>query len=88
MSKEPIDKFVSKRICDHMNQEHLDSLISYATFYGKLEDPKDVTMINITHEYMYLNVDGFELKIKFDHILKDSKDAHQTLVSMLKNIPS
>ena len=86
MKNEAITNSVSKRICDHMNQDHVDSLSAYATFYGGIKDPLEVKMLSLNQEYMNLDVDGVIVKIKFDHILKDSNDAHQTLVSMIKKI--
>ena len=37
---------------------------------------------------MKINVDGKIIELTFDHHLKDSDDAHKTLVEMLKSIPS
>ena len=84
MNNESITPEVSKRICNHMNKEHKDSIISYANNYAGIEKPLEAEMLDITREALYLKVDGQNVEIIFDHILKDSKDAHQTLVDMLK----
>ena len=86
MKHEAITSSVSERICNHMNQDHKDSILAYATFYGGIQSPLKARMQSINNEYMELLVDGEILRIKFDHILQDSSDAHQTLVSMLKQI--
>jgi putative heme iron utilization protein len=44
-------------------------------------------MLSIDNEAMYLDINDSNdnpLKIEFDHNLKDAKDAHHTLVSMLQ----
>tara|TARA_B100001250_G_C19786840_1_gene784586 strand:- start:513 stop:776 length:264 start_codon:yes stop_codon:yes gene_type:complete len=77
---------VSKRICDHMNTDHKDALVSYATYYGGFNKPNKVIMTTITSTAIHLLVDGIKAKIDFDHFVKDSSDAHKKLVSMLKSI--
>ncbi len=87
MRQDPITKEVSQRICNHMNKDHLESLKAYASFYGGIKNPINANLLEITAESMHLSVDGSYIIIKFDHPLKDSSDAHQTLVSMLEKIP-
>ncbi len=78
----------SERICRHMNHDHQDALIKFAFHYGGLKkEPKKVTMIDINPVLMKLEVDGLLVQISFNHKLKNSEDAHKTLVSMLKEIP-
>ncbi|WP_269622720.1 DUF2470 domain-containing protein [Prochlorococcus marinus] len=78
---------VSKRICKHMNSDHKGSLIKYASYYGGIKKPVNVIMIDIKPDMMILLVDNKSVKIPFDHYLKDSSDAHKTLVSMIKELP-
>ncbi len=77
----------SNRICNHMNEGHKDALIAYAKFYAGIEDPINIKLLEINQNYMSLSVDEKNIRIRFDHSLKDSSDAHKTLVSMLKEIP-
>ena len=84
MTNEPITDEVSKRICSHMNSDHQDAVILYARNYTNINDPKEAELISISPAYMQLRVDGNNVKIKFDHLLKDSSDAHRTLVAMMK----
>ena len=86
MKENSINSSVSERICKHMNKDHNDAVISYAKHYGQIDKIKTATMIRITPESMELEVDGKPLDIRFDHILKDSEDAHKTLVEMLKKL--
>ncbi len=84
MANEPISTEVSKRICLHMNRDHNSSILKYAVNYGGADNPKHVEMVELNQELMILNVDGKRISIYFDHILKDSSDAHKTLVNMAK----
>ena len=86
MTKEPITKAVSNRICDHMNRDHKDSIIKYVIHYAEIKEPKVVRMLEINSSYMTIEVDGDRVNIPFEHTLLDSKDAHRTLVQMLKDI--
>jgi len=87
MKNDLINDDVSKRICNHMNKDHKDSLIAYASFYGGIDQANSAELLQITEHFMILLVDTKNIKIYFDHTLRDSDDAHQTLVSMLKKIP-
>ena len=86
MTKESITKAVSNRICDHMNRDHNDSILKYAIHYSEIKEPKVVRMLGINSNYMTIEVDGHKIDIHFEHTLLDSKDAHITLVKMLKDI--
>ena len=86
MSKEFIDLKVSQRICSHMNKDHKESLMGYASFYANIKNPVDVKMIEISSKAIKLEVDGAFVEIPFDHELIDSEDAHQTLVSMSRKL--
>tara|TARA_B100000700_G_scaffold229142_1_gene253287 strand:+ start:272 stop:484 length:213 start_codon:yes stop_codon:yes gene_type:complete len=69
-----------------MNKDHEDAVKAYAKYYGKVKDFKSAKMINLSKESIMLQIDDQTLEIKFDHILQDCSDAHQTLVSMTKAI--
>ncbi len=86
MTNEAITKAVSRRICEHMNQDHNDSILKYVIHYTEIKEPKVVRMLEINSSYMTIEVDGSKIDINFEHTLLDSKDAHRTLVQMLKDI--
>ena len=88
MNLEPITNESSKRICNHMNQDHPDAIKAYAKHYGKIDTFKSAKMISLSPEAIELKIDDQTLQIKFDHILKDCSDAHKTLVRMIKAIPT
>ncbi len=87
MSADPLTNKVSERICKHMNADHKDAVIAFANHYGKIEKTNEAKMIELTPLLMRLEVSGEKIEIRFDHILQDSEDAHQTLISMLKALP-
>ena len=87
MRNELLTPDVSQRICNHMNRDHMDSLIKYAKYYGGITTPENVKMLEITSKEMNLRVDGELLQISFDHEIKSSSDAHETLVAMIKHLP-
>ncbi|MFS8815158.1 DUF2470 domain-containing protein [Synechococcus sp. R60.4] len=85
---DPLTPQVSERICKHMNEDHADALALYARVFGQVEGVTQARMQAIDSEGMDLQVevDGTiqTLRISFDHPLKDSEDAHHTLIAMLK----
>ena len=87
MNSEPITQESSSRICDHMNKDHQDSINSYAKYYGKIKTFRSAKMIRLSQESIQLEIDDQTINIKFDHVLQDCSDAHQTLVKMIKAIP-
>ncbi|MGI0482928.1 DUF2470 domain-containing protein [Geminocystis sp. CENA526] len=88
---ETITQAISDRICKHMNKDHQDAVKLYAQYYGKIDHLETATMISIDAQGMYIAVDNQEekpLRIEFDHTLNDAKDAHTTLVEMMKQAQS
>lgn len=84
---EPITSAVSDRICKHMNKDHAEAVLFYATAYGNLPSATAATLEAIDPEGMDLTatVDGQpqSLRVPFDHTLAGAEDAHHTLVAML-----
>lgn len=85
---EPFSTEVSDRICKHMNEDHADALALYARIFGKSPDTEAAQMLSIDAQGMNLtakvNGSSMPLRIEFDHTLKDSEDAHHTLIAMIK----
>ena len=79
---------ISDRICKHMNEDHAEAIVLYAKAFGNTPDAQSARLEAIDPEGMDLTaqVAGQEtsLRIKFDHTLQDSEDAHQTLIAMVK----
>ena len=88
MAADPLTAAVGERICRHMNKDHSEALLSYARHYGGVASPISARMLRLEAEGMDLEVDGVTVRISFDHVLRDSDDAHQTLVAMLRTLPT
>ncbi|WP_320665051.1 DUF2470 domain-containing protein [Prochlorococcus sp. MIT 1223] len=86
MKEEELNSEVCDRICKHMNEDHQDAINQYALHYGKITEFKNVIMKTLNSEYLELETDKELIQINFDHTLKDSEDAHKTLIHMLKTI--
>jgi len=85
---DPITKSVSDRICKHMNEDHADAVLIYVQAFGNLPEATAASMNFIQPESMDIaatvNGESVPVQITFDHVLKDSEDAHQTLIAMIK----
>ncbi|MGQ9838901.1 MAG: DUF2470 domain-containing protein [Cyanobacteriota bacterium] len=85
---DPLTPQVSDRICKHMNNDHADAVLLYALFFGQVKRATQAQMRAIDSGGMDLWVQGEEgeqtVRICFDHPLKDSEDAHHTLIGMVK----
>lgn len=79
---------ISDRICKHMNDDHADAITLYAQVYGGVKQATAAEMVKIDPHGMDLLVqtdsDPTPIRIAFDHELKDSEDAHQTLITMVR----
>ncbi|MGB2924525.1 MAG: DUF2470 domain-containing protein [Limnothrix sp.] len=79
---------VSDRICKHMNKDHAEAVLTYATYFGKTEDAEAAEMIALDENGMDLEVAIADQKqpvrIAFPKTLENAKDAHTVLVDMMK----
>ena len=80
-----ITEKTSKRVCDHMNKDHLDSVRKYLKFYAKIDQFEDVIMEEITSTSMKIKYDNKIAVINFKKEISED-EIHKTLVSMIKNI--
>jgi putative heme iron utilization protein len=89
---DPITPAISDRICQHMNDDHAEAVLLYAKAFAGVAEAIAAEMLSINPETMQLNVMVNErsqnVEIKFDHVLADSEDAHQTLIAMVKQARS
>ena len=83
---------VSDRICKHMNEDHAEAIVLYAKVFGNSPEAETATMDSIDPQGMNLtaNIKGetVPVRIEFNHTLTDSEDAHQTLITMVKQARS
>ncbi|MDJ0900942.1 MAG: DUF2470 domain-containing protein [Xenococcus sp. MO_188.B8] len=79
---------ISDRICKHMNEDHAEAIVLYAKVFGNSPEAETATMDSIDPQGMNLTakIKGktVPVRIEFNHTLKDSEDAHQTLIAMVK----
>ena len=80
-----ITKKTSKRICEHMNKDHLDSVHKYLKFYANIKQFKDAKMEEINSTSMKIKYDNKLAVINFKEEISED-EIHKTLVSMIKNI--
>jgi putative heme iron utilization protein len=89
---ETINKTISQRICQHMNEDHSEAVALYGTFLANLTDVKSAKMVSIDNQGMDLLVitttGEITTRIEFDHQLTDATDAHHTLIDLLKQARS
>jgi len=89
---DPFSPEVSDRICKHMNEDHADAVLLYAQTFGSKPDATSAVMNAIDAEGMDLSaqIDGtaIPVRILFNPNLKDSEDAHYTLIEMIKQARS
>ena len=51
-----ISKETSKRVCDHMNNDHIDSVHKYLIHYGKISRFENAYMEEINNSYIKINL--------------------------------
>ena len=80
-----ISSETSKRVCDHMNNDHIDSVHKYLRHYGKILNFKEAYMDKINNKFMKIKYDGKSAIINFKSEISED-EIHSTLISMLKEI--
>ena len=85
---DPLTPAISDRICKHMNDDHAEAIALYAQVFGGKVDVDTASLLAIDPDGMDLEVSCGEqpetVRIAFEQPLKDSEDAHQTLIAMVK----
>jgi len=76
-------------ICAHMNDDHADAIAAYARVYGKIAQVEAAKMLTIDAHAMELAIETGKARITtriiFDHVLRDSADARDTLIAMARH---
>ena len=80
-----ISSNTSKRVCKHMNKDHIDSVHKYLIHYGKISEFKEAYLEEISSQYMKINYDGKSAIINFKNEITE-EEIHATLVSMIREI--
>ncbi len=80
-----ISSNTSKRVCNHMNKDHIDSVHKYLVHYGKISKFKEAYLEEISSQFMKIKYDGKSVIINFKNEISED-EIHSTLVSMIKEI--
>ena len=80
-----ISSNTSKRVCKHMNKEHINSVHKYLIHYGKISNFKEAYLEEISSKFMKINYDGEIAIINFKNEISE-EEIHSTMISMLKEI--
>ena len=80
-----ISSKTSKRVCEHMNKDHIDSVHKYLTHFGGISNFKEAYLEEITSQFMRINYDGKFAIINFQKEISE-EEIHPTLVSMIREI--
>ena len=80
-----ISSNTSKRVCKHMNEDHIDSIHKYLKHYAKISNFKEAYLEEISSEFMKINYDGKSATITFKNEISEDQ-IHSTLVSMIREI--
>ena len=80
-----ISSKTSKRVCKHMNKDHIDSVHKYLIHYGKITNFKEAYLEEISNQFMKIKYDGKSAIINFKNQISE-EEIHSTLVSMIKEI--
>ncbi len=75
----------SKRVCKHMNKDHIDSVHKYLIHYGKISNFKEAYLEEISSQFMKINYDGKSAIISFKKEISEA-EIHSTLVCMIREI--
>ena len=75
----------SKRVCNHMNKDHIASVHKYLRHYGKIFKFKEAYMEEINSKFMKIKYDDKYAIINFKTEISE-EEIHSTLVSMLRDI--
>jgi len=85
VSDNPFSPENVKKMVDHMNDDHADSVLLYAHHFGGRTEAASAVLNDVTPDSMILTLDsGERCEIPFPHRLEDGHDAHMTMVKMSK----
>ena len=83
-----LDEAAVAAIVAHMNDDHADAVAAYVRHYGNLPEVDSATLLSIDSKAMRIaattgNSTRTET-VDFDHDLRDSNDARDTLIAMAR----
>ena len=72
----------SKRICNHMNKDHMDAIHNYLKNYTDIRTFKEAELCEITSKFMKIKYDGKFTEIAFPKEISE-QEIKSTLVAMI-----
>ena len=80
-----VSKKTSDRVCNHMNNDHLESVHNYLRHFCNINNFKHARMEEITSKSIKIKYDDKFAIIDFEKEISE-EDIHDTLVKMAKQI--
>ena len=80
-----VSKKTSDRVCNHMNNDHLESVHNYLRHFCNVNNFKHARMEEITSKSLKIKYDDNVAIIDFEQEISE-EDIHDTLVKMAKQI--
>ena len=80
-----ISSETSKRVCRHMNKDHMESVHKYLIHYGNISEFKEAYLEEISNRFMKIKYDNKSTIINFKNEISE-EEIHSTLVSMIREI--
>ena len=77
-----ISEQTSRRICNHMNKDHMDAIHNYLKNYTDIKDFQEVELCEITSKFMKIKYDGKFTEIAFPKEISE-QEIKSTLVAMI-----
>ena len=79
-------------MCAPMNDDHADSILAYVHHYARLTEATAARMMQLDASGIDVHVvmpsGGRSVRIAFDHAVRDTDDARQTLIAMARTAAS
>ena len=80
-----ISSDTSRRICRHMNKDHIEAVHKYLIHYGKISEFQEACMEEISNKFIKIKYDSKYAIINFKEEISE-EEIHAKLVSMLREI--
>ena len=77
-----ISEQTSRRICNHMNKDHMDAIRNYLKNYTDIRNFQEAELFEITSKFMKIKYDGKFTEIAFPKEISE-KEIKSTLVAMI-----
>ena len=80
-----ISSKTSRRVCNHMNKDHIEAVHKYLIHHGKIKNFKVAYLEEISSQSMKIKYDDNYAIINFKTPIAE-EEIHSTLISMIREI--